>query len=201
MQGLYKFLSFFVVLFSIEANYLKSHRDLLENKKFHNWVKEHKIVARDENHLAHMFDNWISNDKFIEETNSRNLSYTLGHNAYSDMNSEEFSKFMRLGTNQDSLAKGDGFLRGSVPTLQKDGVLDVSKLTIATISTPSKLSKSSTIEPTKSSTIEPTKSPTIEPTKSPKLFLILNQKSLRILFTLLYTLYHLRLIFVLIFKT
>lgn len=128
MQGLYKFLSFVIVLVSVGANTLNSHRDSSVIERFKNWVEEHHIFARDDHHLAHMFDNWVSNDKFIEETNSRNLSYTLGHNAFSGMNSEEFGEFMGFRANQDLLAKGDGFLRGSIPTVQQGDVLDVSAL-------------------------------------------------------------------------
>lgn len=128
MQGLYKFLSFIVVLVSVGANSLNSYRDSSVIDRFKNWVEEHRIQARDDHHLAHMFDNWLSNDKFIEETNARNLSYTLGHNAFSGMNSEEFSEFMGFRANQDLLSKGNGFLRGSVPTVQQGDVLDVSAL-------------------------------------------------------------------------
>ncbi len=134
MQGLFKILSFFVVFVSIGANSICSYGDFPAIVRFKNWVKEHNIQARDDSHLAHMFDNWFSNDKFIEETNEKNLSYTLGHNAYSGMNTEEFSEFMgfrinqELITNQDSLEKKTGFLRGSVPNISQSKVLNTSIL-------------------------------------------------------------------------
>lgn len=130
MQSLFKILSFVAVLVSVGANSLKTYRNTVVTDKFKNWVETHRIEARDDNHLAHIFDNWLSNDKFIEETNSRNLTYTLGHNAYSGMNSEEFAEFMGFRANQDLLAKnkGTGFLRGSVPTVEQYEVLDVSAL-------------------------------------------------------------------------
>ena len=128
MQGFYKFLSFVVVLVSVGANSLNTYRDSSVIERFKNWVDTHRIQAKDDHNLAHMFDNWLSNDKFIDETNSRNLTYSVGHNAFSGMNSEEFGEFMGFRANQDLLAKGDGFLRGSVPTVQQGEVLDVSAL-------------------------------------------------------------------------
>jgi C1A family cysteine protease len=128
MQGLYKFLSFFALFTVALSNSLNSYRDSTVIERFKNWVEQHRIEARDDHHLAHMFDNWLSNDKFIEETNGKNLTYTLGHNAYSGMNSDEFAEFMGFRANQDSLAKGNGNLRGAVPTVQQDEVLDLSAL-------------------------------------------------------------------------
>lgn len=104
------------------------HPDSSVIERFKNWVEKHRISAIDDRHLAHMFENWISNDKYIFETNAKNLTYTLGHNAYSGMNSNEFAEFMGFKSNQDLLAKGDGFLRGSVPTVAQSDVLDVSAL-------------------------------------------------------------------------
>ncbi len=121
-------LSFFALFSVVLSNSLNSYRDSSVIERFRNWVDEHRIEARDDHHLAHMFDNWLSNDKFIFETNAKNLTYTLGHNAYSGMNSDEFAEFMGFRANQDLLAKGDGFLRGSVPTVAQSDVLDVSAL-------------------------------------------------------------------------
>lgn len=56
--------------------------------RFADWMTKHQIQSKDESHLAHIFDNWVENDKYIKEVNSKNLSYTLGHNAYSGMNIE-----------------------------------------------------------------------------------------------------------------
>ena len=140
MQGLYKFLSFFALFTVALSNSLNYYRDSPVIERFKNWVEEHRIEARDDHHLAHMFDNWLSNDKFIEETNSRNLTYTLGHNAYSGINYDEFAEFMGFRANSDLLAKctgnlrstknlrGTRNLRGTVPTVQQDEVLDLSTL-------------------------------------------------------------------------
>lgn len=128
MQNFFKLFSFVATLAVVFSNSLNSYRDSSVIERFKNWVEEHRIQPKDDHHLSHMFDNWLSNDKFIFETNAKNLSYTLGHNAYSGMNSEEFAEFMGFRANEDLLSKGSGFLRGSVPTIQQSDVLDVSAL-------------------------------------------------------------------------
>lgn len=123
MQGFLKLFSFVAVLAGGMANSLDNYRDTSVIERFKNWVQVHKIQASDDNHLAHMFDNWLSNDKFIEEINGRNLTWTAGHNAYSGMNSEEFAQFMGFGYNQELFAKGTSYLRGSVPSVKQDGII------------------------------------------------------------------------------
>lgn len=68
--------------------------------RFNDWMSEHNIRISNDNELSHIFDNWASNDAFIEFTNRQNLSYTLGHNAYSGMNSNEFSNLMEFSNNR-----------------------------------------------------------------------------------------------------
>lgn len=139
MQNFLKVFSFFTIFVLTLSNQLRTsctnsytNTNLYKNssvfERFENWVETHRIEARDEHHLAHMFENWLSNDKFIEETNSKNLTYTLGHNAYSGMNSEEFGEFMGFRANQELLSGENKFLRGSVPTVQQSEKLDLSAL-------------------------------------------------------------------------
>ena len=128
MSSFLKFIAFIVVLVATSANSLNNYKDSSVITRFKNWVDVHKIQASDDHHLAHMFENWLSNDKFIEFTNGRNLTYTLGHNSYSGMNSEEFGEFMGFRANGDLLAKDSGFLRGSVPTVQQGEIMDLSAL-------------------------------------------------------------------------
>lgn len=126
MSNLLKVLGFFALVCSFVTAQI-SHNDSVLVERFKNWVDVHKIQSNDNLHLAHMFENWLSNDKFIELTNAKNLSYTVGHNAFSGMNSEEFSEFMGFKTNQDLLVrdKETNFLRGSVPVVKQEDVLDV----------------------------------------------------------------------------
>ena len=51
--------------------------------RFHEWVNEHNIILTD---YDHTFNSWYDNDKYIEQHNAKNLSYTLGHNKYSGLN-------------------------------------------------------------------------------------------------------------------
>lgn len=44
-----------------------------------------------------MLNNFANNEDFIEETNAKNLPYTLGHNQFSGMTVEEWRLTVRLG--------------------------------------------------------------------------------------------------------
>ncbi len=123
MFNFFKVFGFFAT-FAIIINAQIFHQDSSVIERFKNWVDIHRIQARDDHHLAHMFENWLSNDKFIFETNARNLSYSVGHNAFSGMNSDEFTEFMRFRDNSVLLAKNKGFLRGSIPTIQEEEIRD-----------------------------------------------------------------------------
>ena len=79
-------------------------------EQFKNWVELYNIKANDDHHLAHMFENWLSNHKLIELTNSQNLTYTLGHNVYSGMSSDEFNEFMGFNNNKDLSSSLRGFM-------------------------------------------------------------------------------------------
>merc|ERR1740133_307345 len=38
------------------------------------------------------YETWLTNDQFIQTTNKLKLSYTVGHNEFSDLSWEDFSK-------------------------------------------------------------------------------------------------------------
>lgn len=142
--GLFAMISFFVnakispQLTPLTSSFSSlSHSDSSLITKFKNWVEQFKIEARDDHHLVHMFENWLSNDKYIFETNSKNLTYTLGHNAFSGMNSSEFSEYMGFKTNAKLLNKG--FLRSDLNTpntpntvkiLKQENITDIKSLPI-----------------------------------------------------------------------
>jgi C1A family cysteine protease len=92
--------------------------------RFYNWAETHKIaVPEGEHEFLHLLTNWKNNDRIIDETNAKNLTYTLGHNAFSGMSSDEFAEHMHFGLNREFIASGSGSLRGysdavsaSVPT-------------------------------------------------------------------------------------
>jgi hypothetical protein len=71
-------------VFSVQYN------DNVKVKNFSDWLNNFNIDIKDNYHFGHIFINWLNNDKFIEITNSKNLSYTVGHNSFSGYNLEEF---------------------------------------------------------------------------------------------------------------
>lgn len=67
--------------------------------KFESWLKEHGYNLHNEEY-ENIFQKWRSNDEYINSVNSKNLTYTLDHNKYSGMSSEEFSQFMGFNNNR-----------------------------------------------------------------------------------------------------
>ena len=89
--------------------------------KFYQWAETHKIVLPEGDHeLLHILENWKNNDRIIADTNAKNLSYTLGHNAFSGMSSVEFAEHMHFGLNREILETTG--LRGFSETLDTDFV-------------------------------------------------------------------------------
>ena len=81
--------------------------------RFYNWAETHKIaVPEGEHEFLHLLMNWKNNDRIIDETNVKNLTYTLGHNAFSGMSSEEFAEHMHFGLNRELIAGSASALRG-----------------------------------------------------------------------------------------
>ena len=103
MLNLIKYLSFLIVTLTIASHIPSLHKDSSIIDKFKNWIDKFEIKSKNEHHLVHIFDNWLNNDKFIELTNSKNLSYVLGHNSYSGLNSSEFSELMGFQANREIL--------------------------------------------------------------------------------------------------
>jgi len=67
--------------------------------RFIEWVEHYSIKFVSDNHFGTVYKTWISNDKFIEEINNKNLTYILGHNQFSGMNVEEFKKYLGFSNN------------------------------------------------------------------------------------------------------
>jgi len=67
-------------------------------EKFVNWLSEHKVVARDGAHFAHMLDNFANNDDTIETHNAKKgETFEMGHNQFSHLSFDEFKSYVRLG--------------------------------------------------------------------------------------------------------
>ena len=63
-------------------------------EKYQKWVDEYKIDIRDNEHFGNMFEKWVENHKYIEEVNARNLTYSLHHNQFSGMDTDEFNQYL-----------------------------------------------------------------------------------------------------------
>lgn len=68
---------------------------IIENL-FERWVQKFKIIIESKEKYSEIFDKWLDNHKYIESINSKNLTYTLGHNQFSGMNSYDFRKYLGL---------------------------------------------------------------------------------------------------------
>lgn len=93
--------------------------------KFYQWAETHKIALPEGDHeLLHILENWKNNDRIIADTNAKNLSYTLGHNAFSGMSSVEFAEHMHFGLNREILETTGlrGFSETLVETLVETSV-------------------------------------------------------------------------------
>lgn len=65
-------------------------------ERFEHWARDFKMDFHDKDHHENVFSKWAINDKFIEETNNKNLTYTVGHNQFSGMDDDEFRSFLGL---------------------------------------------------------------------------------------------------------
>ena len=63
-------------------------------ERFENWVREFRQDFRNTEHREGIMRKWVENDKFIDETNAKNMTYSLGHNQFSGMDSDEFSQYL-----------------------------------------------------------------------------------------------------------
>lgn len=82
-------------------------------ERFSNWVDTHAIKFINHAHEYGTFVTWVENDKHIETTNARNLTYSLGHNQFSGMTISEYKDF--LGFDATQKPSGISSLRGAAP--------------------------------------------------------------------------------------
>lgn len=83
-----------IIFLALMAVMLRTVKSENLEQRFTEWIKQFEIRVENEDHRMHMFRNWMQNDKYIDETNARNASYSLGHNQFSGMNEEEFSTYL-----------------------------------------------------------------------------------------------------------
>jgi C1A family cysteine protease len=78
---------------------------------FKTWMNSHGFNFTEHEYLNRL-ENFIVNDKFIDETNAQKLSYTVGHNEFSHMTSDEFASSMLCTgiKSQKSYLRGDNLI-------------------------------------------------------------------------------------------
>lgn len=63
--------------------------------EFQNWMQEHNYTPTNLSHYRHILSNYANNDDLIETHNQIDgMSYKLGHNHFSHLNTDEFSEFL-----------------------------------------------------------------------------------------------------------
>ena len=92
-----RFVSTFTLLVTFLLNV--SATDTAFRSRFFQWMDDFRITIGSHTTLEQVLMNWITNDKYIEEHNAKNLSYSLGHNHLSGMNTSEYRDY--LGFSQD----------------------------------------------------------------------------------------------------
>ena len=65
-------------------------------ERFEDWIHDFKIKFDDYKTYDGVLKKWIENHKFIEEVNAKNLTYKLGHNQFSGMDSNDFSQYLGI---------------------------------------------------------------------------------------------------------
>ena len=63
-------------------------------ERFNEWISNFNVVLHKPS--DEIFNIWYENDKFIDEINSKNLTFTLGHNIFSAFDSDEFAKHLKF---------------------------------------------------------------------------------------------------------
>jgi C1A family cysteine protease len=77
---------------------LTSASALILRSTFNEWIDKFNIEVHNDEHRDILFSNWNFNDKYIEYTNSKNLTYSLGHNQFSGMDKREFSEYLKYSS-------------------------------------------------------------------------------------------------------
>ena len=86
-----------LLLFLCASKFISSlSYEFSSENRFSLWLKEYLINVKNEDHRHHLFENWLSNDDYIEHVNNQNLTYTLGHNKFSGMSQSEYIDYFNL---------------------------------------------------------------------------------------------------------
>jgi C1A family cysteine protease len=71
-------------------------------ERFERWVEDFRVKFESDHHFLSVYEKWVSNDDYITEVNSQNLTFSLGHNQFSGMDTEDFSEYLLLSKNEYS---------------------------------------------------------------------------------------------------
>lgn len=74
------------------------------NKRYIDWLDKFNLTHAHINNEK-IYSTWLDNDRYINEINSLNLPYKLGHNEFSSLSHYEFNKLMRFHDNKDIIKK------------------------------------------------------------------------------------------------
>jgi C1A family cysteine protease len=83
---------------------------------FDEWTREFRITFRDVKHQVSVYEKWLMNDKYITQINSLNLTYALGHNHFSGMDSDDFRGYLGYSAPVESV--GDSLVVDSANSLE-----------------------------------------------------------------------------------
>jgi hypothetical protein len=64
--------------------------------RFEQWVQDFKIDITSDHHFNDMLEKWVNNHRYIEDMNLKNLTFKLGHNQFSGMDSIDFSRYLGI---------------------------------------------------------------------------------------------------------
>lgn len=83
---------------------------------FINWARAYEVKLGDSLRTDRLFRTWLDNHKFIESFNANpNKTFTLGHNQFSAMTTDEFKQYLWSNQEQDHTRRN---LRGYTVTVQ-----------------------------------------------------------------------------------
>ena len=111
-------------IFSIALLFGLASSSLVE--RFRSWVDDYKIIIKNYDHEMTLFEKWVINDKYIEDFNSKNYTFILGHNQFSGMDSNEFSTYLGYSKKYESVNNLRGNTIKVSPSMDEEFLLFLS---------------------------------------------------------------------------
>jgi C1A family cysteine protease len=85
-------------------------------RMFRNWMNEHSIQYDTTELEGDAFDKWVENHNYIEQVNSMNLTYQLGHNQFSALSHDEYLNMVRGYRGLQVRSPNDGWRNRNLQT-------------------------------------------------------------------------------------